>query len=60
MTRSSQTANFLPDQFDPANASLLYRPVCLGRANPCSGANRRAVDPRLLVPGFVPTMANTI
>ncbi|HEX5083117.1 MAG TPA: carboxypeptidase regulatory-like domain-containing protein, partial [Blastocatellia bacterium] len=57
---SSQAANFLPDQFNPAQASLLYRPVCIGGVNPCSGDNRRAVDPRLLVPGFVATTANTI
>ncbi len=55
-----QTGNFLPDRFNPSNASLLYRPVCVGNANPCSGDNRRAVDPRLLVPGFVPSAANTL
>jgi hypothetical protein len=54
-----QTGNFLPERFNATNASLLYRPVCIG-ANPCSGNNRRAVDPRLLVPGFVPTAANTL
>jgi hypothetical protein len=56
----SQTGNFLPDQFRAADASLLYRPICLNNAASCSGANRRAVDPRLLVTGFVPTTANTI
>jgi len=55
-----QTANFLPELFDPADAALLYRPVCLNNAATCSGASRRAVDPRLLVPGFVATEANTI
>ncbi|MBO0720902.1 MAG: TonB-dependent receptor [Blastocatellia bacterium] len=58
-----QTSNFLPNKFNPADATLLYRPICLG-ASPCDTganlANRRAVDPRLLVPGFVPTMTNTI
>ena len=58
-----QTGNFLPDRFNASNASLLYRPVCIG-ANPCSiaarAADRRAVDPRLLVPGFVPSMSNTL
>jgi hypothetical protein len=58
--KSSQAANFLPDQFKASSASLLYRPVCLGGANPCSGTNRRAVDPRLLVPGFVASTSNTI
>ena len=55
-----QTANFLPDLFKAADASLLYRPVCLNNAASCSGPSRRAVDPRLLVAGFVPTPANTI
>ncbi|HKQ90942.1 MAG TPA: TonB-dependent receptor [Blastocatellia bacterium] len=63
LDESSQAANFLPDQFDPSKASLLYRPICIG-ASPCSAperaADRRAVDPRLLVPGFVPTTSNTI
>src|SRR5262249_38304235 len=55
-----QTSNFLPSRFNQANASLLYRPVCIGNVAPCSGANRRAVDPRALVGGFVPSAANTI
>ena len=55
-----QTSNFLPGRFNPADAPLLYRPVCIGNVAPCSGANRRAVDPRLLVTGFVPSVSNTI
>jgi hypothetical protein len=55
-----QTANFLPERFNASDAGLLYRPVCLNNAASCSGNNRRAVDPRLLVAGFVPTEANTI
>ena len=55
-----QTANFLPDSFKTADASLLYRPVCLNNTSSCSGANRRAADPRALGSGFVPTIANTI
>ena len=54
-----QTGNFLPDRFSAANAPLLYRPICIG-ANPCGGDNRRAVDPRLLVPSFAPTTSNTL
>lgn len=54
-----QTGNFLPNRFSASNAPLLYRPICIG-ANPCSGNNRRAVDPRLLVPGFVPSATNTL
>ncbi|MFN0084436.1 MAG: carboxypeptidase regulatory-like domain-containing protein [Blastocatellia bacterium] len=57
---AGQTGNFLPDQYKRADASLLYRPVCIGGANPCSGANRRAVDPRLLTGSFVASTANTI
>jgi hypothetical protein len=57
---SLQASNFLPDQFDPAQAASLYRPVCIG-AYPCGGtANRRAMDPRLVAQGIAPTMANTI
>ena len=55
-----QTANFIPSRFNPADAPRLYRPVCIGNAAPCSGSNRRAVDPSALVAGFVPTAANTI
>jgi hypothetical protein len=56
-----QTGAFNPSQYDPARASRLYFPVCLANAAPCAGgANRRAVDPAVLVPGFVPTPANTL
>ncbi len=55
-----QASNFLPSRFNSSNASALFRPVCVGNANPCSGDNRRAVDPRLIVPGFVPSAANTL
>jgi hypothetical protein len=55
-----QTGNFLPERYNPANASILYRPVCVNNAATCTGDNRRAVDPRLLVPGFVPTASNTL
>ncbi|HKX28386.1 MAG TPA: hypothetical protein VJ302_11860, partial [Blastocatellia bacterium] len=39
-----QTANFLPDQFNPAQAPVLYRPACRGAA-PCTGTDRIAVNP---------------
>ncbi len=55
----AQTGNFLPDQFKASNVPLLYRPICIG-ANPCSGDNRRAVDPRLLTGGFTPSATNTL
>ena len=46
---SLQASNFLPDQFNPAQAATLFAPVCIG-ASPCSGANRRGMDPRLTRP----------
>jgi hypothetical protein len=56
-----QTAGFLPERFNPADASRLYYPVCVGAAAPCGGSARRAVDPALRsAAGFVPTLANTI
>jgi hypothetical protein len=56
-----QTANFLPERYNRADAPLLYRPICLNNLATCGGtADRRAVDPRLLTPGFVPTESNTV
>ena len=55
-----QTANFLPGRFNPADTPRLYRPVCIGNAAPCSGNNRRAVDPTAIVTGFIPSASNTI
>ena len=55
-----QTANFLPNRFSSGDAPRLYNPVCIGNAAPCSGANRRSVDPATINAGFVPTAANTI
>ena len=55
-----QTGAFNPSQYDRAKAPRLYVPVCINGASTCaSGANRRAVDPALVVPGFTPTMTNT-
>jgi hypothetical protein len=42
--QSLQASNFLPDQYNPANAATLYVPACIG-ASPCSGNNRVALDP---------------
>jgi carboxypeptidase family protein len=56
---ASQTGTFLPDKYVRADAPLLYRPICIG-ASTCGDANRRAVDPRLLAPGFVPSTGNTL
>jgi len=58
--RLLQTGSFNPSEYDPARKVRLYFPVCINGAPTCAGgANRRAVDPALLVPGFVPTAANT-
>ena len=54
-----QASNFVPDQFNSSAAARLYRPVCIG-ASPCSGANRRAIDPALLATGVTPTTGNTV
>ena len=54
-----QASTFLPDKFDPAQAAKLFRPVCIG-AYPCSGDNRRGMDPTLVNAGVVPTPANTV
>jgi hypothetical protein len=53
------TANFLPDRFNSGDAPRLYAPVCIG-ANPCSGANRRAIDPSVAATGAQPLAGNTI
>jgi hypothetical protein len=54
-----QASNFVPDRFDPAGAARLFRPVCIG-ASPCSGNNRRGMDPALVSGGVAPTLANTV
>ena len=43
--QSLQASNFLPDQYNPANAATLYVPACIG-ASPCSGNDRVALDPK--------------
>ncbi len=55
---SLQASNFIPEQFDFANAARLYFPVCIG-ASPCSGANRRGMDPTQ-VGNTTPTLTNTV
>lgn len=56
-----QGANFIPGRFSPTQAPRLFRPICINGAATCnSGANRRAVDPALLAPGFAPTASNTL
>jgi hypothetical protein len=54
---SLQASNFLPDQFDASAAARLFTPVCIG-AYPCSGSNRRGMDPALA--GTTPTLGNTV
>src|SRR5712691_5592014 len=54
-----QASNFLPDKFDRSAAARLFVPVCIG-AYPCSGSNRRGMDPALINAGVTPTLANTV
>jgi hypothetical protein len=56
---TEQASNFLPDQFNPSAAAQLYRPVCLN-AYPCSGNDRRGMDPRLVASGVAPSLGNTV
>ncbi len=55
--RTLQASNFLPDSFNASAAARLYTPVCIG-ASPCSGSNRRGMDPALR--GQTPTTTNTV
>ena len=59
---TGKAANFLPDKFDSAKASRLYRPVCINGVATCAAgsANRRAVDPAVLASGVPLTTANTL
>ncbi|HEX6738404.1 MAG TPA: TonB-dependent receptor, partial [Vicinamibacteria bacterium] len=54
-----QASNFLPERFDPNTAARLFVPVCIG-ASPCSGENRRGMDPRLAGQGVAPSLGNTV
>ncbi len=54
-----QASNFLPDQFDHANAARLFTPVCIGES-PCSDGDRRGMDPSLIAAGVAPTLDNTV
>jgi hypothetical protein len=54
-----QASNFIPEEFDPAQAARLYVPVCIG-AYPCSGSARRGMDPTLAGQGATPTLGNTV
>jgi hypothetical protein len=56
---TKQASNFLPDQYDPNSAAVLYYPVCVG-AYPCSGSDRRGMDPRLVAAGVAPAFGNTV
>jgi hypothetical protein len=40
-----QASNFLPERWDFAQAPLLYVAGCPNGVNPCSGANRQAMNP---------------
>jgi Carboxypeptidase regulatory-like domain/TonB-dependent Receptor Plug Domain len=59
--REEQLGFFNPALFDPAKAVRIYNAACVNNVAPCTSvATRRAVDPALQVPGFVPTLANTL
>ncbi len=52
-------SNFVPERFDFNNAAQVDHPVCIG-AYPCSGDNRRGMDPRLISQGAAASLANTV
>jgi Carboxypeptidase regulatory-like domain/TonB-dependent Receptor Plug Domain len=54
-----QASNFLPDQFNAAQAAKLFTPVCVGGA-PGAGCVRRGMDPTLVSAGVAPSLANTV
>jgi hypothetical protein len=55
-----QLGLFDPALYDRSRAVRIYAPVCVNAVTCASGANRRAIDPAQLVPGFTPTTANTL
>lgn len=58
--KEEQLSLFNPAYFNQARAPRIYTPVCINNAATCaSGANRRAIDPALLVSGVAPTLVNT-
>jgi carboxypeptidase family protein len=40
-----QASNFLPEEWSQGRAPSLYAAGCVNNANPCSGANRQALNP---------------
>ncbi|MEQ1764737.1 MAG: hypothetical protein ABL984_16530, partial [Pyrinomonadaceae bacterium] len=57
-----QGSNFDPTLWNPASAPLLYVPYCVGQpggvpplGTACSTGNQRAVDPRVIAGGGIPT-----
>ncbi len=54
-----QASNFVPERFDPNAAAKLFAPACIG-GSPCTGADRRGMDPQLAASGVAPTLANTV
>jgi hypothetical protein len=59
---NGQASNFFVDRYNPANAPQLYQPGCAG-ASPCSGNNRRAVNPvtgQLLGAGTAPLIGQIV
>ncbi|HKQ78812.1 MAG TPA: carboxypeptidase regulatory-like domain-containing protein [Blastocatellia bacterium] len=58
--RLLQTGAFNPSEYSRSRASRLYFPICLSFNAQGACTNRRAVDPALQVPGFTPTLTNTL
>jgi carboxypeptidase family protein/TonB-dependent receptor-like protein len=64
--RNGVGSSFDPFKYDPSK-TFLYVPYCIGQpgglppaGTTCSSANQRAVDPRLLAGGAVPTTAQLV
>ncbi len=65
-----QASNFLPEKWNSGEAPLLYVAGCVNGINPCSGANRQAMDPRtgqllgvgsaIAIGTIVPNTGNTL
>ena len=58
--RLLQTGAFNPTEYDRSKAPRLFAPICLSFNAQGNCSNRRAVDPALQVPSFIPTMTNTL
>ena len=55
-----QASNFLPDQFNSSQRGDALHARSASAPTPCSGANRRGMDPTLIAARRTPTLANTV